>query len=101
MKEEKKENRSVKESSSKPFIRLYKASLSINFRLGHSSVCNIIKETCCAIWQALQPEYDKSPDSPQDWMKNSDDLEKIWNFSNCIGAIDGKHIVIQAPSNAG
>uniref|UniRef100_A0A1X7TCR5 DDE Tnp4 domain-containing protein n=2 Tax=Amphimedon queenslandica TaxID=400682 RepID=A0A1X7TCR5_AMPQE len=77
------------------------ASLSFNFRLGHSSVCNIIKESCCAIWQALQPEYDKSPDSPQDWMKNSDDLEKIWNFSNCIGAIDGKNIVIQAPSNSG
>ncbi|RLU27126.1 hypothetical protein DMN91_000925 [Ooceraea biroi] len=25
----------------------------------------------------------------------------MWNFVNCIGAIDGKHIVIQAPAHSG
>lgn len=25
-------------------------------------------------------------------------FSKIWNFSNCIGSIDGKHIAMQAPS---
>lgn len=25
----------------------------------------------------------------------------MWNFVNCIGAIDGKHIVVQAPAHSG
>ncbi|CAH1974690.1 unnamed protein product [Acanthoscelides obtectus] len=28
-------------------------------------------------------------------------FEKHWNFPHCIGAMDGKHIVIQASNNTG
>ena len=41
------------------------------------------------------------PANEEKWLKVSDDYEKIWNFSNCVGVIDGKHVVIQAPYNAG
>jgi hypothetical protein len=37
----------------------------------------------------------------QDWRGISREFEKVWNFPNCIGAIDGKHIVIQAPALSG
>lgn len=28
-------------------------------------------------------------------------FERIWNFDHCVGAIDGKHITVQAPSQTG
>ena len=33
----------------------------------------------------------------EDWRKISRNFELNWNFPHCLGAIDGKHVVIQAP----
>jgi hypothetical protein len=29
------------------------------------------------------------------------DFHTVWNFPNCCGAMDGKHIVIRCPSKGG
>ena len=37
----------------------------------------------------------------REWKGISEQFKSIWNFPHCLGAIDGKHIVIQAPANSG
>lgn len=69
-------------------------SISYSFRIAHNTVSGIIKETCEAIWECLHEEQLKQP-STQDWLKISSEFESLWNMPHCIGAMDGKHIVIQ------
>lgn len=43
----------------------------------------------------------QTPQSPEEWKKNSHSFEERWNFPKCCGAIDGKHVILQAPVNTG
>ena len=75
--------------------------VSIQFRLGHTTTHKIIIEVCQAIWNGLAGRYVKCPSSPAEWAAVAQEFCQQWNFPNCLGAIDGKHINIQAPHNAG
>jgi len=59
-----------------------------------------VKETSAIIWEKLY-EYVSAPKTQSDWKNIAEDFENIWNFGHCIGAIDGKHICIENPSNTG
>ena len=59
--------------------------MSFSFRMGRSTVCGILKETCESIWDALQPEYVRAPTTEEEWKGISKQFEMIWNFPNCIG----------------
>ena len=76
-------------------------SISFSYRIGRSTVCKIVRETCDALWKSLQPLYVKAPATEEEWKGVSDQFDRMWNFPHCIGAIDGKHITIQAPANSG
>ena len=41
-----------------------------------------------------------APDTPA-WEAIAHEFETRWQFPNCVGAIDGKHVVMQAPANSG
>ncbi|XP_063904411.1 putative nuclease HARBI1 isoform X2 [Zophobas morio] len=41
------------------------------------------------------------PDTEDEWKQVSRHFAEKWNFPNCLGAIDGKHINIKAPPNSG
>lgn len=69
-------------------------SLSYLHRIGKSTVTSIIKETCQQIWTVLKNIFLKQP-TKQDWLSIAEDFNQKWNFPNCIGALDGKHVVIQ------
>ena len=75
-------------------------SLAWNYRIGISTCCQIINETCQAIWDALHEEYLPVPDE-NEYKRIAYFFNELWNLPNCVGAIDGKHVVIQAPSNSG
>ena len=55
---------------------------------------------CATTWNELQEEYMPVPDM-EHWHCIEQGFRMRWNFPNCIGAVDGKHMVMQALSKAG
>ena len=66
---------------------------AIGYRYGYSTVGNIFTEICHALYMALQCHV-KPPSSPEDWEKLKNEFYEKTQFPNCIGALDGKHIVM-------
>ena len=75
-------------------------TIAYNFRIGVSTARQLILDVCTAIWDALASIHLPVP-SEAEWHSIAKDFYVRWNFPNCIGAIDGKHIMIQCPSNSG
>lgn len=75
-------------------------TIATSYRLGHSTVQSIVIEVCKAIIEKLMSITMPKPTADQ-WKKIAEEFWNIWNFPNCIGALDGKHVVIQAPANSG
>nr|XP_047135232.1 putative nuclease HARBI1 [Hydra vulgaris] len=74
---------------------------SFYFRVGRATVCHIIEETCCAIWKVLKKVFLRAPNDVNEWQNNIKEFDQNWNFPQCIGAIDGKHVRIEAPAKSG
>lgn len=75
-------------------------TISFSYRLGHSTVYNIVRDTCRVICDNLMSEVLPNPNEEM-WKSIAEDYYSLWNFPNCLGALDGKHITIQAPPNSG
>nr|CAH7763600.1 unnamed protein product [Callosobruchus chinensis] len=52
------------------------------------------------IWDSLYEIHMPVP-SNGDFQQITKDFYEIWNFPNCIGALDGKHIRMRCPNNCG
>ena len=49
----------------------------------------------------LREEYLSFPDSEEKWERIWDLIWEKWQFPNCIGAMNGKHIAINYPPSCG
>ena len=80
-------------------------TIAASYRMSKSSVSRIVRETTDAIWSGLlENGFLKAPESENELLAIADEFErkwKKWNFGNCIGALDGKHFVMQAPARSG
>lgn len=68
--------------------------------MGFSTVVGIVREVCEAIWECLVDDY-MPPPTDEDWRAIAKEYQELWKFPNCLGAIDGKHVTIRAPSCSG
>ena len=75
-------------------------SLENRFRISAAKISQIVPETCIAIWKALLPT-EMPPPKREDWERIEKQFASRWNFPNCVGALDGKHVIVQAPGNSG
>lgn len=75
------------------------SSMKFDTRISQERISQILKEVFFAISKNLR----KLMPIPKeiDWKKHAQNFFEKWNFPNAIGAIDGKHIRIQCPSNSG
>lgn len=61
---------------------------------------NIVHELCGEIWKILGTIYIPTPIEDK-WKLVENEFEHKWNFPNCIGALDGKHVLTDKPPNSG
>ncbi|KAH7693985.1 nuclease HARBI1-like protein [Aphelenchoides avenae] len=76
-------------------------SIAFSFFLGESTVRAIVHETCEAIRDVLAPMYLRTPTTQAEWKAVADEFYAKWQMPNCLGAVDGKHIMMRVPPNSG
>uniref|UniRef100_A0A672HXZ0 DDE Tnp4 domain-containing protein n=1 Tax=Salarias fasciatus TaxID=181472 RepID=A0A672HXZ0_SALFA len=76
------------------------ASLAFSYRLGNTTVRNSVQMVCEAIEKKMMDKF-LPPPNEETWREVAQGFWEKWNFPHCLGAIDGKHIHIQAPPESG
>ncbi|KAK5637902.1 hypothetical protein RI129_000130 [Pyrocoelia pectoralis] len=76
------------------------ASLSFAFRISASYISRIVKEVLGLCSARLPAQFMPTP-TTEDLISLSKDFEDLWNFPNCISALDGKHVRIRCPASSG
>lgn len=75
-------------------------SVAISYRIGKSTMNKLVYDCCQAIWETLKDEFVPVPDLKK-WKEIAAEFWRLWQFPNCLGAIDGKHVRLKAPANSG
>lgn len=76
------------------------SSLAFQYRLGTSTVAESVHMTCRAIERRMMASQFPKPNEEM-WREIAAKFWDKWNFPNCLGAIDVKHITIVSPAHSG
>ncbi|KAJ8973517.1 hypothetical protein NQ317_000445 [Molorchus minor] len=68
--------------------------------MGSRTVSSIVTDTCEAIWRVLKPLELQPPSSKERWEEIAKNFHSKTNFLNCLGAVDGKHVLLLAVVDA-
>lgn len=75
-------------------------SLAFQYRISASAISNFVPLVLKAIKEKIQdvhlPQHGDS-----DWEQKADEFWDLWDFPNCVSAVDGKHVRIVAPDKSG
>lgn len=75
-------------------------SLHYEWRLAVATISHIIIEVCEAILNNLKSRWLNTPVTMAEWVNVAEGFKR-WNYPNCLGAIDGKHVAMNKPWHAG
>ncbi|KAI2645830.1 Protein ANTAGONIST OF LIKE HETEROCHROMATIN PROTEIN 1 [Labeo rohita] len=75
-------------------------SLAFQYRLGIGTFSESVHLTCRAIEQQMMASQFPRPTEDM-WRAIALKVWEKWNFPNCLGAINGKHITIVSPAHSG
>ena len=68
-------------------------TIASSYRISPTTVGRIICETTGVIWDVFcENGYMTQPSHQQNWKRIDNEFNELWNFPNCLGAIDGKHV---------
>ena len=76
-------------------------SLQYQFRIHRTTIALFVPVVCRQIYECLKDHYLKLPDTEEQWKKIASSTQERWQFPNCIGAADGKHVSILHPTSSG
>ena len=76
-------------------------SLMYQYRVSDKTISKFKPEVADAILNVLKDKYLKFPQSKQELLEISRGVYDKWQFPNCIGVMDGKHIPIKCPKGDG
>lgn len=75
-------------------------SVADSYKMGATMVSMIVSEVCQAIWKTLKADFVSVPKG-QEWADIARHFWREWNFPNCLGCVDGRHVHIKAPQREG
>ncbi|CAN7943607.1 unnamed protein product [Ixodes pacificus] len=74
--------------------------VALLYRVGLETARQAVHVTCRALWERLHQPFMKPP-TEAEWVKIAEEFRRRWQFPNCLGAVDGKHVAITCPKDSG